>query len=222
MLSENGSGQSPIVKVIDTVRVSYCPECDQATLHKHRSVTMCELSLEGCSGTRDPKLYMEASRAKTLALQELEKAWTESEASYSLKSFDYVARFDQDSFSWKTCQLSLIEDLNAFSWSSLRWGITVDGRLYQPANLEPHTCAKGGGYVPTPTARDYRSPGVSRTRKASLEERRGIPLSCWFKLTFGKNLHPTFIEWMMGYRPKHTVLEPWAMQWYRSKRKKLL
>lgn len=91
------------------------------------------------------------------------------------------------------------------------------GRLYQPVSLEPNTCAKGGGYWPTPCARDYRSPGVSRQRKAHLEERRGLPLSLWFKITHGTRLFPTFVELMMGYRQKYTALEPWAMQWYRSK-----
>lgn len=220
LLSNHGSDQSPIVSLIDTARVSYCPECDRATLHPHRSTTTCEISMNGCLDMQDPKSSSAVSHVRTSALLDLERAWTESEAVYFSKSSDYVAIFDQDSFSWKTSQLSLIEDLNAFSWSSLRFGMIVAGRLYQPANLELRTCAKDGGYLPTPTARDFKSPGVSRTRRAHLEDRRGIPLSQYFKLTFGANLHPSFVEWMMGYPQKHTACGPLEIQWFRSKRAK--
>lgn len=123
-------------------------------------------------------------------------------------------------FSWKTSQLSLIEELNGFAWNSLRFGMIVGGRLSQPANLEPVTCVKVGGFVPTPTARDFKSPGVSRTRKANVQDRRGVPLSVWFKVTYGTRLFPGFVEWMMGYGPKHTALEPWAMLWFQSKQGK--
>jgi hypothetical protein len=86
-------------------------------------------------------------------LQAAVKAWKESEAVFFSRSSDSLATFDHDSFSWKTSQLSLLEDLNEFSWSSLRSGMIVAGRLYQPENLAPRTCGSGGSYLlPTPTA----------------------------------------------------------------------
>lgn len=157
------------------------------------------------------------SLAKTSASQiTLERAWMESEAAYSSRSLDSLARFDPDSSSWKTSQQSLFGGLIAFSWNSLRSGMTVAGRLFQPPRLEPVTCERDGGFVPTPTARDHKSPGASRTRRASIERRQGIPLSQWFKVTFGMNLFPSFVEGMMGYPEKHTALDAWAMQWFRK------
>ena len=33
-------------------------------------------------------------------------------------------------------------------------------------------------------------------------------------------LNPVWVEWLMGYRKEWTALEPWAMQWFLSKRKR--
>lgn len=216
--SENGCGRSHTVNVIPTAMLSYCRGCDSVNFLTLLSGTILRLSEKPCCPDMSTS-STEDSPARISAIQDLERAWKVSEAAFSLSSSDSLAIFDRDSFSWKTCQLSLIEDLSGFAWSSLRSGMIRDGRLYQPASLEPNTCAKDGGYWPTPCARDYRSPGVSRSRKAHIEQRRGIPLSLWFKITFGMRLFPTFVELMMGYPPKFTALEPWATAWYRSRRK---
>lgn len=218
--SESGLSPSPIVRSIGMPRLSSCLECTTGPCIPRRSGTMLEPSEAQCC--QKSISSTEVSHARISLLQEMERVWREREANFFLKSSDWLASFDRGSYSWKTCQLSLIEDLSEFVWSSLRSGMIVAGRLYQPVSLEPHTCAKGGGYFPTILARDFKSPGVSRTRKANLKERRSIPLSLWFKETYGISLHPIFGEWMMGYRLKHTALSPWAMQWFRNKRKKHL
>lgn len=218
--SSHGSEQSHTVSETDTLKLCCCREWLLTSSTELQSGTTLHRSAGPCfqvstSSSAD-------SHVRTSLLLELAQDWKESEAVCFLRSSDSLATFDQDSFSWRTSQLSLLEDLNEFSWSSLRSGMIVAGRLYQPENLAPRTCAKDGGYVPTPTARDFKSPGVSRTRKANIEQRRGIPLSLWFKEVFGINLHPTFVEWMMGYRLKHTGLDAWAIQWFRNKREKRL
>ncbi|NCX93455.1 MAG: DNA cytosine methyltransferase [Gammaproteobacteria bacterium] len=47
-----------------------------------------------------------------------------------------------------------------------RSGMTVGGQLYQPQQLEPHTNAKDGFYLPTPTATQY---GRNKSRKGNKE-----------------------------------------------------
>lgn len=211
-----GSGRSFIVKSTDTLR----PFCflgwpDQNCLTHLSGMTSgpcvpstCRPSISSTAG----------SPARTSALWELARAWTASDPVSSSKSSDSLANFDRDSFSWRTSQLSLFGGSTAFSWSSMRWGMTHGGRLYQPQRWEPVTCGRDGGFVPTPTAQDYKSPGVSKSRRANIEDRRGIPLSQWFKVTFHMNLFPGFVEWMMGYPLKHTALEDWATQWFRPQR----
>ena len=162
-----GSGQSPIVKVIDTPSQFFCHVCQKEDCPSHPFGTTYALFAERIfpwdwtSSTAD-------SRARTSVLQDMEKAWKESGVDYFSKSYDYVASFDQDSFSWKMSQLSLFEGLIEFSWSSLRWGTIVDGRLYQPQRLEPHTYANAGSYLPTPMATDYGTRNKNGISKPSL------------------------------------------------------
>lgn len=204
-----------------TVRLCCCQEWLLVKCTAHQSGTTLHRLALPCYQV-ESKLSLAGSPAKTLALWEMERVWRASSQSFTSNSGASFAKFDPHSCSWKTSQLSLFEDLSELRWTSLRWGMIQDGQLSQPANLAPRTCAKDGGYLPTPTARDYKSPGVSRSRKANVEERRGVPLSVWFKTTYGLNLHPTFVEWMMGYPLKHTALELWVIPWFRQSRKKPL
>jgi len=221
----HGYPQPLIVRQTHTARESFCREWHRGkserlqygmTLEPLNAPTWNELPLT---------LSSEDSRARTLALQELEKAWEESEVDYSLKSSDWLASFDLSSFSWKTSQLSLFEGLIEFSWSSLRSGTIVDGRLYQPQRLEPSIFVNDGSFLPTPTACDYgknvgrKSDGItpsgrdrwSITVRAKRGELPGHPK--------GK-LHPEWIEQAMGYPVRWTELEDWAIAWFRFKRVK--
>lgn len=152
----NGSDRSPIVNLIST-RGRFFSSFKWGGASQSLQSGEMSPRLEGGAFLSPWTSLVAASPARISALQEMESAWKESEAAFSLKSRDSLANYDRDSFSWKTSQLSLFGGLTAFSWSSLRWGMIVDGQLYQPANLAPHTCEKGGGYLPTPTASQYGS-----------------------------------------------------------------
>jgi len=67
----------------------------------------------------------------------------------STESFAY---YDRDTSSWKTCQQSFLTDLELFSETWPRQGITVNGVAYQRHILEPVTREIGGGLLPTPLA----------------------------------------------------------------------
>lgn len=214
-----GSDQSPIVKTIDTASQCLCPICNDFSYPSPQYGMTCELCAETIFQEKSTS-FTEDFRARISALRELEEAWEASEADLLSKSSDLSKSFAHLSSSLKTSLRLGQEDLDVWSQPWPASGMTVDGRLFRPQSLAPRTCVKDGSYLPTPCARDYRSPGASRTRKKNLEERRGIPLSQYFKMTFGKRLHPTFVEWMMGFPLKHTVLSPSVMQWYRTKQEK--
>jgi hypothetical protein len=215
-----GSDQSPTVRTTDMLKLFYCLGCGAVNFLPPQYGTTSPRSYLSCCPDRKLISSTADSRARTSVLRELEQAWREADRSYFSRSSAWLARFDRTSFSWKTSQLSLFEGCSEFSWSSLRWGTIADGRLYQPERWAPATCERDGGWVPTPTARDYKSPGVSRSRRVNRERRQGIPLSVWFKETFGVSLFPSFVEEMMGYPSKHTGLEPWAIAWFRSQQGK--
>lgn len=218
-LSNNGFEQSPIVNLTDTLRASYCLECDQVTLILPQSGTMCELSKAKCF--RKSTSSAEVSHAKTLALPELEQAWQESEAVFFLKSQDLQASYAPDSFSWKTSQLSLFGGLTEFSWSSLRWGMMQDGRLYQPRALEPVTAEIDGGYLPTPTA----SIEGSNCSPGSTNRRMGLSQLARKGLLPGHpagSLNPQWVDQAMGYPSDWTALDATATAWFLQQRKQRL
>ncbi len=105
-------------------------------------------------------------------MRELDEAWQASEADYFSKSSDSLMNFDQDSFSWKTCQLSLFEDSTESPLNLPAFGMIVGGRLFQPPTLEPRTCESVGSClrgVPTATATDAKS-----SRNLTVKNRNSI------------------------------------------------
>jgi hypothetical protein len=75
-------------------------------------------------------LYLAGFHAKTSQLQEKEMDLMESEAECGEKWHGLLARYDQDTHSWRTVQCSLLEDLNESLQTLPRWGMTVGGELY--------------------------------------------------------------------------------------------
>lgn len=234
-----GSDQSVIVKTIDMRKQFCCGTCEMAGCPVRQSGMMCEHSWDLIFPNRSI-LLREVFRARISVLRDMESAWTASEAAFSSKSFDCVANFDLDSCSWKMSQLSLIEDLTEFSRNSLRFGMTVAGRLFQPPNLEPCIFGKDGLFlptmttkdrghvghmtskIPTPTAKQFgncKGGGSGRIGKV----RDGIHRMARKGILPGHPkglLNQEWTEQAMGYPIGWTEIEDWAMQWFRFKRKK--
>lgn len=239
---KNGCGHSFIVSTIDIAKVCFCPECQKEHCPRDQYSQIFETSeernLEAVSTSLSAASH---EHAKISAVRELESAWKESEVDFSLNSSDSLAIFDPDSFSWKMCQLSLFEDLSGFCWSSLRWGMIRDGRLYQPPQLEPAISEKDGFCLPTPTATEG---GVNKSDHVNAKVRpqlatvaRSLPTpmardwkgaggvnrnSVDLPRTMGGSLNPQFVEELMGYQIEWTALEPWVIPFYRSKPEKPL
>lgn len=150
--SPNGLDQSPTASGIDSPSAN-CSSGNFMGISHARQYGMTFGPLKVKCSHEFPTLYMGDSPARISPLQtSLEKAWTASEAVFFSTSPDYAAIYDQSSCSWKTSQLSLFGGLTEFVWNSLRWGMIVAGRLYQPPKLEPHTSGKDGLCWPTATA----------------------------------------------------------------------
>ena len=151
--SHLGLEPSHIASVTDTLKVSYCLGCDQAKLIPPQSGTMLQPSEPiCCQGSTSSS---EDSPVRISALRDLERAWLESEAVFSSRSSDFPENATPDLFSLKMSLPS--EPVAGKEWLKNwpRSGMTVDGRLFQPQQLEPLTSAKGGSYWPTPTASSY-------------------------------------------------------------------
>jgi hypothetical protein len=96
-------------------------------------------------------LYLEASRARTLALPEKAQASTASGQECGDIWRGSLARYDQVSCTWKTAQQSLLGDLDECSVIWPRSGMTADGQCWELPTLERRTSGTGFGLWPTPT-----------------------------------------------------------------------
>lgn len=162
--SASGLEQLPIVSKTDTHKAFYCHECNQVKLIELQSGMTLKHSEEICS--HESTLSSVDSLVRISRSQEMERAWQESEAVFSLKSSDSQKNATPDLFSLKTSLPS--EPVEGKEWGK-NWpasGMIVDGRLYQPPQLEPHTKGKGGSYLPTPTASSY---GRNKSREGNKE-----------------------------------------------------
>ncbi len=179
--------------------------------------------------------------AKTSARPEKARALTENEAECGSTWRGWLAKYDPDSFSWKTAQCSLIEDSGECLETFPRSGMTRDGLLWELPMSERRTSGTGSGLWPTPTVcGNYNRKGASATsgdglatavrmwptpscqwlnggsnsRKAS--EKRGVES----EILNGGSLNPTWVEWLMGWPIGWTDLKPLEMakfqQWLDS------
>ncbi len=150
--SNLGSEPSHIASQTDTRKLFLCPECDMLSLSTPQSGMTCE-HFEANSYWPEWRSSWAVSHARTLALQDMEQAWRESEAVCFSKSSDWSMNYDRASCSWKMSRQSEHADSQPSSVNLPASGMTVAGRLFQPQNLEPRTLGKDGSCsLPTPSA----------------------------------------------------------------------
>lgn len=167
-----GSGPSPIVKTTDMLNLFCYHGCRTGLCHWLPFGTMCERCAKKCY--RKLISSTEVSPAKTLALQELVKAWKESEADYSLKLSGLQASLTRRLCSLKTCQQLELGDFEKSLEHLPISGMTVDGRVYLPLRLEPRTLERDGFCLPTPVANDTNRNPKAFMAKMKRENRTKI------------------------------------------------
>lgn len=172
-----------------------------------------------------------ASRARTSAWPEAAKGSAEAEAGCGGKWRGSFARFDPDTSTWRTLQLSLLEDSELYSETWPRWGSMRNGVAYPLHPKVPRTSGTESGswptltvcgnynrkgasktsgdglatavaQFPTPCARDYRSPGRSRLERTGGKQGENLPQ------VVGGRLNPAWVEWLMNWPLGWTALEP--------------
>jgi hypothetical protein len=183
--------------------------------------------------------YLAAFHAKTLAPQEKVTGLTESEAECGNTWRGWLAKYDPDLCLWKTAQCSLLEGEQELLETLPKWGMTVNGLLWELPTLGQITKGIGCGlspdgekffHTPNTTGLD----GGSNSRKA-LKARQTWPTprtagmcggtGSWELLNKnttkeearkmgagnGGKLNPTWVEWLMGWPLEWTDLKPLEM-----------
>lgn len=142
--------QSLTANKTDMLNQSSFQECQRERFIEHQSGMILQPLEEKCS--LKFTLSSEDSHAKTSVLQDLVRAWQESEAVYSMKLSGSQKKFDRLLSSLKMSQPLELEDWNRLSKHLPKSGMTVAGRVYLPQALEPLTKEKDGSYWLTPRA----------------------------------------------------------------------
>lgn len=155
---------------------------------EHSRISRFGMTCEPLTGNHGAELltwFQAGFPAKTSAWQEKAQDLTESGQDCGEKWRGWSARYDRDSCSWKTAQLSLLGDLEPFSVIFPRSGMTRDGLLWELPMLERPTNETGYGcLLPTPVSIDAGSGRVNKSVGSS-KERPTLALMA------RKNLWPT-------------------------------
>jgi len=134
--------------------------CSESEQQKDGSPT-CACTRETCGCSTHPNTpaewiaSMRAGLARIFQSPVLARALKESAAASGRKCGELLARYDRESCSWKTPQLSLLGGSEPFSATWPPWGMMQGGSCWGLPPLVPRTCVLGGGAlqdVPTPKA----------------------------------------------------------------------
>lgn len=98
--------------------------------------------------------WLEGFPVRTSALQERAQESADPEAECGNTWRGWLAKFDHDSSSWKTAQLSLLGDSARSLATFPRSGMTRGGLLWELPTLERLTSETGSGFWQTPVADD--------------------------------------------------------------------
>ena len=164
---------------------------------------------------------MEAHLARTSVLQDMEKAWKESEADCFSRCLESSKKSNPLGYSSKMCQqLPLGEDHEWYK-KLPRWGMTVGGVLFPLANGLINA-EKDGFILPNLMASDgTKGPSKEYNRQGKQSSMRNL-VTISYRLWSAGVLSPEVCEKIMGYPSGWSELKPWAIQFVRSKRKKRL
>lgn len=99
-------------------------------------------------------LWLAAFHARTLAWPAKAQALTASSQECGGTWRGSLARFDPDTFSWRTAQPSLLEDLGESSVTWPRSGMTAGGQCWELPMLGRRIKGTDSGWWPTPCATD--------------------------------------------------------------------
>ncbi len=120
-----------------------------------------------------PVLFAAASPARTPALDkpngESASGLTAHELDSGERSSDWPLTYDPKSSFWRTCQASLVPDLEQFSGTWPRSGLMRNGVAYLHPRPASPIDGTGSALLPTPAARDFRDLSAG---KAFLSQRK--------------------------------------------------
>ena len=126
--------------------------------------------------------YLAAFPVKTSALQEKGQGSQGNDQECGATWRASLAKYDQDSCSWKTVQHSLFGDLESSSVTWPKSGMTAAGQCWELPTLERHTSGTDSGLWRTPQSGDSKSSRVQAGHQMNLTHqvlKLAAPILTW-------------------------------------------
>jgi len=160
-------------------------------------------------------LYLEDFHAQTLVQQKkTQKDLMEKPLECGEKWRGWLAKFNPDTFSWKTAQCSLLEDSKECLQTLPRSGMTRNGLLWDAPNLEQNIKETEFGLWGTPTTSQDFKP-VRKLAPSEANGKHGTILvgsiGKEHPHLIGRYLKPLVTEYLMGWPIGWTDLNPLEM-----------
>ena len=158
--------------------------------------------------------FREGFRAKTSAAPAREQGSTANALASGEKWPGSLARFDRDSFSWKTPQCSLFEDSEPCLETWPRWGLMHDGECWELPPLVRRTEESESGLLPTLTLTSCEAPGRVK-HKDGQQTCISVELAKRDNWEAGGKYSPNHAAWFMAWPEWWTDLGHSATDKYR-------
>jgi hypothetical protein len=160
-------------------------------------------------------LYLAGFHAQTSVQQKkTQKDLTEKPLECGVKWRGWLAKFNPDTFSWKTAQCSLLEDSTECLQTLPRSGMTRNGLLWDAPNLEQNIKETEFGLWGTPTTSQDFKP-VRKLAPSEASGKHGTILvgsiGKEHPHLIGRYLKPLVTEYLMGWPTGWTDLKPLEM-----------
>jgi len=186
-------GQSAPLSLTNTPGVCCLPGKTTEALSPSLCGTMCEPSTES-RGEALLTWYLAGFRARTSVLSEAGKASRENVADFGGSSQESFVKWNRDTLTWKTPQLSLFGGSATFLETWPRWGLMQHGECFRLPTLEHDTSVKEFGSLPTPCR--FGNGGTWATKQ-------------WANLGVSRyKMNPNHQEWLMMWPQGWTELTP--------------
>ena len=229
----------------DTPAKSSCSDSGMDTLSRSQSGTMCEPSMVA-PGVDSLMLFRGDFPAKTSARRVKVRDLPEPVVAFGLSICESLRKYGLDMSSRKTVRTCVPVDSAPSSKGLPSWGMTHDGVCWELGTSVRRTSETGcGSWLPTPQASDHITKRTSKSWKEQGRvnfclsnpeiqamwptptvcgnyNRKGASKSSGDGLAtaVGGKLNPDWVEWLMGWVPGWTDLEPLAtdkfQQWQRQ------
>lgn len=179
--------------------------------HSESITQIHEATLNGSEKGVGNSSFVAGSRncARISALQEKVKDSAEKEVACGLSNLGSFVKWDQDTHTWKTAQLSLLGGLESYSETWPKSGLMRNGVCYQAERWEPCISESESGYS-LPTIVKSEGKGSARKRYVNSALFRGAKMSEGLRTCEEDPiyLNPCFAEVVMGWPMGWTDLQP--------------